>query len=111
MNLDQKAVIEVVLGVLIPVLVAVLGAFGWSPVAKVWLKFAFSVIGAVAVAFFMGQFAGVTLPPLSDPVALLGYLGGIVSVVFTLTILIYQMIGERVTNSVVRFRVQRAAAK
>jgi energy-coupling factor transporter transmembrane protein EcfT len=105
---DQLTVITVVLGVLIPILVAILNAYGWDATQRIWWKFAFSIIGSVMVLFLMGQFAGLKIPPLSDPFALFQFLGGTVSAVFTLAVIIFEAIGKAVTNRVLCSRGLKA---
>ena len=98
--MDQGAVITVVLGIIVPILVAVLGAYDWQPLAAVWIKFGFALIAAVAVMFFMGSLVGIKPPTLTDPITFLSFLGSFVSEIFTLAVLVFTLINEKIKTFV-----------
>ena len=103
--MDQKTVLELVLGVLVPALVAVYAAFKTLDAnQKVWLKFVFAAVGAVIATVLLGQFTGVKAPGTDDPVAFIAFLGDISAKVFALAVVLFNLLGERVQAGVTSLR-------
>ena len=102
---DQKTVITLIVGVIVPFLALVFKAYAFGDPTKLWIEFVLSIVGGVVVLFVTGALPA--LPPANEPVAFFTALAPILTAVFTVAVLIYEALQAQLTAKVLQIRASR----